>query len=144
MALVEAADLKQYLAPRGGAVSLYRLGVAGRDLVEVLEVGSAKTPRPRQAHAAITERLRERTEKIAGDLGGAIEHEEHAAPRQADERVSRRALAQIAVREVRLDAAVARGDLRDPVLRLVARARIKNEHLAVRREKRERAGKTSR
>src|SRR5438094_4638958 len=110
----------------------------------MLEVGRAKSPRPRQAHALVAERLREWTEKIAGDLDRAIEHEEHAAPRKADEGISRRALAQIAVREVRLDAAVARGDLRDPVLRLVARARIEDEYLTVRRGQRKRAGKASR
>src|SRR3982074_2900951 len=62
VALVEAADLEQDLAARGGAVALDRLGVAGGDLVEVLQVGRAKAPRPGEADPAVAERLRERSE----------------------------------------------------------------------------------
>src|SRR5712692_3374950 len=144
VALVEASDLEQDLTPRGRAVALDRFGFACRDLVEVLQVGGAKGPRSGETDTAVGERMGQRTKEIAGDLDRAIEHEDHAASRHANQCVAARALAQIAVGEVSLDAAIPRRDVTDPSLRLSARARIEDEDLAVRGEDGEHTGETAR
>src|SRR2546423_370712 len=144
VALVEAADLEQDVASDPCAVPLDRLGLAARDLVEVFEVRGAEPPRSHQADAGIAERSGQRTKEIAGDLDRAVQHEDHAASRDARERVARRAFAKIAVGEVNLDASIARGDRSDRVLGVVARARVDDEHLTVRREKGKHAGETAR
>src|SRR2546430_17647207 len=68
VALVEAADLEQDLAARGGAVALHRFGLSAGDLVEVLQVARAKPPRTGLPHAALGEDLRQGAKEIAGDF----------------------------------------------------------------------------
>src|SRR4029077_2314586 len=144
IALVEAADLEKDLAPCCRAVPLDGFRFAARDLVEVLEVCRAKTPRSRESDGRIVERTGERTEEIARDLDRAVHHEEQAASRHTYERVTGRPLAEITICEVRLHARIARRDVCDPVLRVIARARIENEDFTIRGEKGEHAQKTAR
>ena len=98
-----------------------RLSLAARDLIEVLEVGSAESPRSRKTHGLIGEDLGQGRKEVARDLDRTIQHEDHPATRDANERIASGTLAEIAIGEVGLDATIMRGDVGDPVLRLISR-----------------------